>query len=268
LLTKVGVFALLRTMVVLLPASGALLQPLLAMAAIASLLLGPLGAIAETNLRRAIGFILIGGIGAVLAGIAMPTLDGIGGAALYILHAIVSLSALYLVAGLIERRTGQTDTRQMGGLYAASTPVSILFLVLVLAVAGVPPLLGFWPKLLLLQAALEGADGALDSWRLLLALGLLLNAVLTLVAGSRLWAHIFWRSGPEGAGSEHGSVPLMAVALRPNLLTLGASSVLVLAVVLGGLWPEPLLQAARLGAADMINPQRYIAAIGLAGEVP
>jgi multicomponent Na+:H+ antiporter subunit D len=60
----------------------------------------------------------------------------------------------------------------------------------------------------------------------------------------------------------------MAVALRPNLLTLGASSVLVLAVVLGGLWPEPLLQAARLGAADMINPQRYIAAIGLAGEVP
>ena len=62
------------------------------------------------------------------------------------------MTALYLVAGLVEWQMGQSDTRHMGGLYAASAPVSVLFLVLVLAVAGVPPFLGFWPKLLLLQA--------------------------------------------------------------------------------------------------------------------
>ncbi|WP_173087456.1 proton-conducting transporter membrane subunit [Devosia sp. 1635] len=268
LLTKVGVFALLRTMIVLLPGSYGLLQPLLATAAIASLVLGPLGAIAETNLRRAIGFMLIGGIGAVLAGIAMPTPEGIAGAGLYIFHAIFTLTGLYLVAGMIERRTGQTDTRQMGGLYAASTPMSILFFLLVLAVAGVPPLLGFWPKLLLLQAATAGFEGGVDPARLLLMLALLGNAVLTLIAGTRIWAHVFWRGGWEGAGSEHQNAPLVTVPRRSSLLTFGATGALVVLVVAAGLWPNPLLDAARIGVADMTDPQRYIAAVELAGEAP
>ena len=71
-LTKVGVYALLRALVVLLPQSRDLLDPLLTAIAVATLLIAPLGAIAETNLRRAIGFIVIGGIGAVIAGLAMP----------------------------------------------------------------------------------------------------------------------------------------------------------------------------------------------------
>src|SRR5690606_19623127 len=100
-------------------------------------------------------FIVIGRIGAVLAGLSMPSLTGIAGSGLYIFHAILTMSALYMVAGLIERRTGAIDTRQMGGLYAASAPISIIFLVLILASAGVPPFLGFWPKLLLMQAGLE-----------------------------------------------------------------------------------------------------------------
>ena len=266
LLTKVGVFALLRTMIVLLPGSYGLLQPVLAAAAIGSLLLGPLGAIAETNLRRAIGFMLIGGIGAVLAGIAMPTPDGIAGAGLYILHAIFTLTALYLVAGIIEQRTGHADTRQMGGLYAASSPLSILFLLLVLAIAGVPPLLGFWPKLLLLQASTAGMGTTIDPWRLLLTLALLGNAVLTLIAGTRIWAHVFWRGGWEGEGSEHQEAPLVAVPRKADFLTFGASGALVLMIVVAGLWPNPLLEAARIGVADMIDPGRYIAAVELAGE--
>src|SRR5690606_19106002 len=84
LLTKVGAYALLRALVALLPASRDLLEPVLAAIAIATLLIAPLGAIAETNLRRAIGFVVIGGIGAILAGLAMPSLDGIAGSGLYI----------------------------------------------------------------------------------------------------------------------------------------------------------------------------------------
>ncbi|HTO28245.1 MAG TPA: proton-conducting transporter membrane subunit, partial [Devosia sp.] len=154
LLTKVGAYAMLRTLVVLLPGSRDLLEPVLVAIALATLLIAPLGAIAETNLRRAIGFLVIGGIGSVLSGIAIPSLTGASGAGLYVFHAILTMTALYLVAGLIERQTGETDTRRMGGLYVASAPVSILFFALVLAAAGVPPFLGFWPKLLLLQAGL------------------------------------------------------------------------------------------------------------------
>ncbi|KRA55818.1 proton-conducting transporter membrane subunit [Devosia sp. Root635] len=258
LLTKVGIYAMLRSLVVLLPASRDLLEPVLVAIALATLLIAPLGAIAETNLRRAIGFLVIGGVGSVLVGIAVPSLAGVSGAGLYIFHAILTMTALYLVAGLIESRTGQTDSRQMGGLYAASAPLSVLFFVLVLATAGVPPFLGFWPKLLLLQAGLgEG------SWvGGLVAAALVVNAVLTLIAGSRLWAHIFWRAAPAGA--------LMPPAPPRHTIWLryGATGALAAVVVAAGLWPNGLFEALRVGAPDLLDPSRYVAAIGLAGGAP
>lgn len=255
LLTKVGAYALLRSLVVVLPASRDILEPMLVAIAVATLLIAPLGAIAETNLRRAIGFLVIGGVGSVLAGLALPSLAGISGAGLYIFHAMLTMTALYLVAGLIERATGAVDTRQMGGLYAASAPLSILFLVLILATAGVPPFLGFWPKLLLLQASLGqgGSSGGLLSG------ALLINAVLTLIAGSRLWAHVFWRAAPERA------VPTRANTAWAGL---GATAVLATIIVAAGLWPNGLFEIVAAGAPDLIDPSRYVEAVGLAGGTP
>lgn len=258
LLTKVGVYALLRSLVVLLPASRDFLEPVLIAVAVGTLLIAPLGAIAETNLRRAIGFFVIGGIGAVLAGIAIPSLAGVSGAGLYVFHAILTMTALYLVVGLIEKRTGQTDTRHMGGLYAASAPLSIVFLVLVLATAGVPPFLGFWPKLLLLQAG-TGEGGWVGG---IIAVALLINAVLTLIAGSRIWAHIFWRNAPETT----------VVAPEPknagSWMRFAATGVLVAGIVAAGLWPNGLFEALKSGAPDILDPARYVEAIGLAGVTP
>lgn len=257
LLTKVGIYAMLRTLVVLLPASRDLLEPVLVVIAIATLVIAPLGAIAETNLRRAIGFLVIGGVGSVLAGIAIPSLVGVSGAGLYVFHAILTMTALYLVAGLIERHTGEIDSRRMGGVYAASAPLSILFLLLVLATAGVPPMLGFWPKLLLLQAGLGNGNWVGG----LVAAALVLNAVLTLIAGSRLWAHIFWRSAPNETARP---IP----SRSGDWLGFGATGLLVALVVAAGLWPNGLFEALRLGAPDLLDPARYVAAIGLAGGTP
>ena len=274
LLTKVGAYALLRLLVMLLPAAREQFDWVLAAIAIATLIIGPLGAIAETNLRRAIGFIVIGGIGAIMAGIAMPSLHGIGGAGLYIVHAMLTLTALYLVAGLIEKLTGQTDSRRMGGLYRAQAPVSILFFVTMLAVAGVPPFLGFWPKLLLIEGGLGDADlrgaGAvgIDWLSLAIVVALLLNAVLTLIAGTRLWAHIFWREGPEGQHSEHRSEALNALPTRQRWFGFGAVGTLVLVILAAGLWPDWLFQVSLVGAGDIVDPAGYVAAAGLAGGGP
>ncbi len=258
LLTKVGVFALLRAMVMLLPGSRELLEPVLLAVAVGTLLIAPLGAIAETNLRRAIGFLVIGGIGAVLVGITLPSVAGLSGSGAYIFHAILSMSALYLVAGLIERVTGQTDTRDIGGLYAANSWLSILFFTLVLASAGVPPFLGFWPKLLLIEASVVA--GGWSGW--LLVTALVVNAVLTLVAGARLWAHMFWRN----SGVDQRPAPVLQhLPQRETVLRYGATGALVLAVVAAGLWPNFLFDIAQAGAADMIDPGRYVSAVGLAG---
>lgn len=266
LLTKVGAYALLRSLVAVLPESRDVLEPVIVLVAIATLLVAPLGAIAETQLRRAVGFLVIGGIGAVMAGLAMPSVLGIAGAGFYIFHAILTMTALYMVVGLVEKRTGATDTRQMGGLYAASAPLSILFLVLILATAGVPPFLGFWPKLLLIESGLERGLTALDTeWMgTALVIALLVNAVLTLIAGTRLWAHVFWRSGPEGEASEHQQVQLHPFDRRGQL-GLAATGGLAAIIVLAGLWPAPLMESARIAASDIADTARYVSATGLAG---
>lgn len=268
LLTKVGVYALLRALVMLLPASREVLEPVLALVAIGTLILGPLGAIAETNLRRALGFLVIGGIGATMAGAALGNATGLAGSASYVLHAMLTITGLYLVAGLLEAMTGETDTRRMGGIYAAASLPSLLFFVLMLAVAGVPPFLGFWPKLLLVQGGIEGWGFGRDGWALGLWIAVLGNALLTLIAVSRLWAHIFWRAGHEGAATEAPNPDLKPLPRRVRWLGLGSASVLTFVVLLLGLWPEPLLGFSREAAAGLLQPGNYVAATGLAGAAP
>ena len=238
----------------LLPETGAFLSPVIAAVAVATMILGPLSAIAETNLRRAIGFMLIGGIGVIVAGVAMPNYFELYGAVVYAVHAMLTVTALYLLAGLIESATGAHDVKNMGGLYASNSLISLMFMTLILAIAGVPPFLGFWPKLLMLQGFMQDTGltfrAARDWLPMLLAFALLTNAFLTLIAGSRMWALIFWR---PRAGGVVQPVKGTAAAL---LLT---GVVLVL-----GLWPSILLQAGDVAARGLLDPARYIAAVGLA----
>ena len=264
LLTKVGVYALLRTLVMLLPATREVLEPVLALVALLTLLVAPLGAIAETNLRRALGFLVIGGIGSVMVGIALADANGIAGAAAYVLHAMLTITGLYLAAGLIEKATGTLDTREMGGLYAAAAPLGVVFLVLVLAVSGVPPFLGFWPKLLLLEAGLDGSGliaGPIDWWATALAAGLLLNALLTLIAGTRSGPHLLAR-GPEGplSGAERPPAPARPRRAMARLrLDRGADR--------GRRAARAAAQSAardrRSAALDLLRPAAYVAATGL-----
>jgi multicomponent Na+:H+ antiporter subunit D len=239
-LTKVGVYALLRLLVMLLPAERTILSPAITALAIATMLLGPLSAIAETNLRRAVGFLLIGGIGVALTGVAAG--GAVLGAIVYVGQSILVIAAFYLVAGLVERATGTTDTREMGGLYATSSRLSIMFFALVLAISGVPPFLGFWPKLLLLQ-------GLIGEGNWLLSLSLLLSSLLTLIAGARLWSFVFWHPRSE---------PLQRPpAYAPAILLVGT-------ILLLGVAPNLLIGIGVVAARDIADPARYIAAVGLA----
>jgi multicomponent Na+:H+ antiporter subunit D len=247
LLTKVGIYALLRTLVLVMPLSLVWLKPLLIPMAIATALIGPLGAMAETRPRRAVGFILIGGIGVILTGIAAPNAIALSGAALYIAHGMLTIAALYLVVGVIDT-PAQGDGNNGGWL------ISACLLVLLLAAAGMPPFLGFWPKLLLLQGLLQQANlagsGVVDLGALSLAGAILLNALLTLIAGARLWSRLFWKT-PAQSTAPASTATAAAVAL----------TALVFAA---GLWPAPLIAVAQKAAAGLVDPSAYIAAVGVA----
>ncbi|TYP87103.1 Na+/H+ antiporter subunit D [Blastococcus xanthinilyticus] len=203
LLTKVGVYAIIRTQTLLFP--GGALDTVLMWAALATMLVGILGAIAQTDLRRMLSFTLVSHIGYMIFGIALSTPAGLAGAVFYVVHHIVIQAALFLVAGLVERQGGSTTVARLGGLATASPVLAVLYLVPALNLAGIPPLSGFLGKLGLLQAGVA-AGGALP---LALVAAGVVTSLITLVAVSRVWSRAFWRP-PQQA--EHLETPADAAA--------------------------------------------------------
>lgn len=192
LLTKVGVYAIIRTQTLLFPESP--LTGLLLWAALATMLIGILGAIAQSDIKRMLSFTLVSHIGYMILGVGLATEAGMSGAIFYVAHHITIQTALFLVVGLIERRAGSTALLRLGGLARLFPLLGVLFFVPAMNLAGIPPMSGFIGKVGLLQAGLD--EG---TWlALLLVAGGTLTSLLTLYAVAKTWALAFWRS-PEQA---------------------------------------------------------------------
>jgi multicomponent Na+:H+ antiporter subunit D len=199
LLTKVGVYAIIRTETLLFP--GGALDDVLMWAALATMVIGILGAVAQTDIRRILSFTLVSHIGYMVFGISLASQAGLAGAIFYVVHHIAIQTTLFLVAGLVERQGGSTSVDRLGGLALGSPVLAILYFVPAMNLAGIPPFSGFIGKLGLLQAGV--ADGG---WLpVVLVAGGAVTSLLTLLAISRVWNRAFWRpstQAPEGDTSE------------------------------------------------------------------
>ena len=258
LLTKVGAYALLRLLVMIMPAQREIYSEVLVAVAIATKLTGVVGALAQSDHRRMLGFLVISGIGLILAGLAIGTPGGVAGAIFYSIHSMVVVTALYLASGITGRMALSFEMRSLGGLYLASPLLAAMFLVLVFAVAGLPPFSGFWPKVVLTQAALlEG--------RWWLAATILATGLLTSIAGGRAFLQSFWRGGP--VGTPDGGLATVRGSLRgqDKALFLAPLAGLTALAVLLGVWPAPLLAVADAAAAGLLDPAGYVDSV-LGGE--
>ncbi|TQN37818.1 multisubunit sodium/proton antiporter MrpD subunit [Blastococcus colisei] len=196
LLTKVGVYAIIRTQTLLFP--GGVLDQVLMWAALATMLIGILGAVAQTDIRRILSFTLVSHIGYMVFGISLASQAGLAGAIFYVVHHIAIQTTLFLVAGLVERQGGSTAVDRLGGLATASPLLAILFFVPAMNLAGIPPFSGFIGKLGLLQAGI--ADGG---WLpIVLVGGGAVTSLLTLLAISRVWGRAFWRPATQAPADD------------------------------------------------------------------
>jgi multicomponent Na+:H+ antiporter subunit D len=215
LLTKVGVYAIIRTQTLLFP--GGALDDLLLWAALATMLVGILGAVAQSDLRRMLSFTLVSHIGYMVFGIALGTAAGLAGAIFYVVHHIAIQTTLFLVAGLVERQGGTTSIDKLGGLARRAPLLAVLFFVPAMNLAGIPPLSGFIGKLGLLQAGVaEGSAAALT-----LVVGGVVTSLLTLLAVARVWTRAFWRSPSQSpaedtAGAAAAAAAAATVRHRPS----------------------------------------------------
>jgi multicomponent Na+:H+ antiporter subunit D len=269
LLTKVGVYAIMRAHSLLFPGGG--LDSVLLVAALLTMLIGVFGAIAQTDIKRLLSFTLVSHIGYIVFGISLSSPLGTAGAIYYVVHHIIVQTALFLVVGLIERQGGASSLRRLGGLAAASPLLALLFMLPALNLGGVPPFSGFIGKLALVQAGVQ--DGSVLAWTLVA--GGVITSLLTLYAMARVWTKAFWRSradAPEGALAmaapstllgdpedvaydERADVGRMPVGmLVPTVALIGLG--LTLTVLAG-----PLFAYTDHAAAELHNRSEYISAV-------
>lgn len=253
LLTKVGVYALIRILILLLPVQHASYSDILVWVAILTMLTGSLGALAQSDFRRLSGYLVISGIGVIMSGVAVGTEFGIAGAILYALHSMIVMTALYLAIGLVARNAGSFDFTAIGGLYANNPVLAAFMLVLTFSIAGLPPFSGLWPKILLTQAALvEG--------RWILGAVILLTGLFTVLALGRAFAQSFWREAPQSE-NEAGAIPAAQTDTKATSWLLGPLGVLVALTALFGIWPAPLVDIAGDSTIVLFSSDRYIEAV-------
>ncbi|TDB75258.1 Na+/H+ antiporter subunit D [Micromonospora sp. KC723] len=246
LLTKVGVYAIIRTETLLFP--GGEVATLLMVVAGLTMMVGVLGAVAQSDMKRLFSFTLVSHIGYLIFGVGLSTAAALSGAIFYVVHHITIQTTLFLVAGLVEERAGSTDLRRLGGLARAAPLLAVLFFVPAMNLAGIPPFSGFLGKLGLLQAGV--AVGGPLAW-VLVAAGTL-TSLLTLYAASRVWNIAFWRA-PRLASAE----PLVRL---PNLMVGATTALVVLGLVLT-LAAGPLYGVTADAASDLLRRTPYVEAV-------
>jgi multicomponent Na+:H+ antiporter subunit D len=256
LLTKVGVYAILRTQTLMFPGEGVAGDVLIVLAVL-TMVVGILGALVQDDLKRLLSFTIVSHIGYMLFGLGLASKAGLAGAILYTVHHIVVQTTLFLVAGLIERREGTSSLTRSGGLQHVAPLLGVLYLVPALSLAGIPPFSGFLAKLGLIQAGTE--DGGVLA--LIGVAAALVTSLLTLYAMGRAWSSVFWGEVAEVVPDADRTDALdVGTALTPRLMTAAAAVAVVgglaITVVAG-----PLYGLTERAADDLVHPSRYVEAV-------
>ncbi|MBC2775188.1 Na+/H+ antiporter subunit D [Rhizobium sp. AQ_MP] len=236
LLTKVGVYALFRVFTLLFEIDNGTLKPLIGVFAAGTMLFGVFGAAVQWDVRRILSFHIISQIGYIMLGLAIATPLAMAGAVFYIIHHIVVKANLFFIAGAIHRATGSFDLRKSGGLMKSSPWLAVLFAIPALSLAGIPPLSGFWAKLMVVDASFQGDEAWLAGIALFVSL-------LTIFSMSKIWIEAFWKEPVRKTRIRHVPAAMMA-----PIVVLGAITLAI------GINPEPLVAFSNL-AADSIGNQ-------------
>ncbi|MDF2573573.1 MAG: cation:proton antiporter [Agromyces sp.] len=280
LLTKVGVYAIIRSETVIFAEND--LTPLLMVVGGLTMLIGILGALTQADIKRLLSFTLVSHIGYMIFGIALASVSGLAATVYYVVHHITVQTTLFLTTGLIERFGGATSINRLAGVLAASPLLGILFFVPALNLGGIPPLSGFLGKVGLFIAGAEAAGHAdaadaigpgtsAPDWLIwtVIAVGAL-TSLITLYALARFWNMAFWRGRDELAGYE--SVLLSSVQEAPDggvvtatrttpWLMVGVTTGMVVLTLLLTVFAGPLFDLATRAAENLRDPSVYVSLV-------
>ena len=282
LLTKVGVYVVIRFTALMFPAGNPdadVIHELIIWIAGFTMVTGVLAAAAQGEVRRILSFHIISQIGYMLMGVGIAgaalaeaaaaeaagdaaradALRSAGtlamtGAVFYVLHHIVVKANLFLVAGIIERRCGSGELARIGSLSSTHPRLAILFMVPALSLAGIPILSGFWSKFVLVRAGL-----AAEAY-VIIAVSLAVS-VMTLFSMMKIWTGAFWKPAPEPGDPKAVTPEAIERGEREATGPIGwmeAGSVFLATVTIAiGVLAGPAIALAERGSAQLVDGGAY-----------
>lgn len=245
LLTKVGVYACLRAFTLVYTAHQDFLSMLLLPIGVLTMVTGVFGAASQFFIPRILSFHIISQIGYMIVGVGLFTRGALAATVFYIVHHILVKSNLFLIGGIIGRRTGSQSLARTGGLYAKAPWLAILFLIPAMSLGGIPPLSGFFAKFALVREGL-----ALGQWAVMAAA--LAVGLLTLYSMVKIWNEAFWKAAPLGGKQPDRKVPWLMTA---------PCVALALGTLAFGFFPGVFLDYATRAAGQLVDPSAYIEAV-------
>lgn len=251
ILTKVGIYSLLRVFVMAFRQDGQeVVADVLLFLSGFTMLLGVLGALAQWEMRRLLSWHIVSQVGYMVMGVGLAGDPGIAVAAVaatiyYVVHNIIVKSSLFLVAGVAEDVTGKIRIKEMGGILSLAPLAALLFFVAGFSIAGMPPFSGFVAKVGMFKAALAGGAWAVVAVAVV-------TSFLTLLSMLKIWSYAFW-----GAARDVPAAPVRTTWRGPAV----ATAVLIAATILLGLAGQPFLRLAFAAAEEVTTPTAYVRAV-------
>nr|WP_321452204.1 hydrogen gas-evolving membrane-bound hydrogenase subunit E [uncultured Carboxylicivirga sp.] len=157
-MVKAGVYLLMRLGPVFGPTE--LWQFTLPLFGSITFLLGAFFATVQTDLKRIFAYTTVSSLGALVMLIGIDTDLSIMAALMFLLVHSLYKGALFMLAGIIDKKVGTRDIRLLGGLWRKMPLVTIISVLVLTSMAGVPPLIGFLGKEMIYEAKLQVPDAA------------------------------------------------------------------------------------------------------------
>lgn len=244
LLTKVGIYAMFRFFTLIFYHEPSTTHTIIGILAGLTMVGGSIGAVAFKDIRQVVTYNVVIAVGFILVGLAVATPAAIEGSIYYLIHDMIVKALLFLLAGSVILLTGTAKMDRMSGLIRNYPSLGWMFFVVMMSLAGVPPLSGFIGKVLVGQGAIESGHYVL----LTLAF---VSSIFVLYSLLRVFLNCFWG---ETIISEEDETPLKKGMLIP-------CAILVVATICLGVGAESVANYVTDAANTLLNPEIYIDAV-------
>lgn len=243
-MVKTSAYGLIRVLMFMFPLMYGAWGITLAIFAVLTMFTGNLMALLQNDIKRLLAFSTIANMGYILLGLAVGSLRGLTGSLFHILNHAIVKSSLFLSAGSFIYRTKTRSLKELAGI-GRSMPISSgLFVIGLIALAGIPPLNFFWSELTIITACLEAN-------MLLFCIVMVLNIALSAAYCLRMIQTIFFK--------ETTTISKNA-AESPKIMLLATMILTFLSIVIG-FYPGPFQGIAENAAEAAFNRQAYMDAV-------